>query len=51
MGKFTTLDVILEDEEFNCFAVLSKCVPEEQWANISERKGQSALRDYHGYIL
>ena len=39
-GKFTTLDVILEDSEVDCFGVISKCVPASQWANISEEKSQ-----------
>lgn len=41
-GKFTTLDAILDDSDTsnatNCFEVLSKCVPTQQWANISEAK-------------
>ena len=40
IGKFTTLDVILEDHMYDTFRIITACTPNDQWANISEEKGE-----------
>ena len=40
IGKFTTLDVILEDHMYDIFGIITACTPNDQWADISEEKGE-----------